>query len=341
MNRGRSTRHCWNRKLKLKLKLSTSTTNSQLPTPPVRTFWLNFHLAYACRHSGACCSSGWAIPVERDRVIPIRNLASQTDDSWLLPDPNAPEEVAGTLALQSTGHCVFHGETGCGVYASRPASCSHFPYVCLIDPRGVHVTLSHYCPTAASLLFAPAGPIEIVAGPSPVAGFDVPEGLDARESLPPLESPSRLMTWQAFSDWERAEVGKATAALTMADAIRLFEHARFAVPAPWSWVAAPTDLESSWTTLVAPSWAGFAVVVQRYRAARVFASWSAYAEDGVAAVLRVAEIADAVLRVEAVRQCVTAGRVLDAELLTQAIRQSDLLLVHYADSRVLSSGTAS
>ena len=79
--------------------------------------------------------------------------------------------------------------------------------------------------------------------------------------------------------------------------------------------------------------------MSRYRAAKVFASWAVYTDDGLAAVRRVANIADAVLRVEAVRQCVTAGRQLDAELLKQAIRQSDLLLVHYADGWVLSSGS--
>jgi len=305
----------------------------------VNTHWLNFHIPYACQHSGACCASGWPIPVERDRVIPIRTLAGGTDESWLVPAAEAPADVAGTLAVQANGHCVFHGLGGCGVYAARPASCAHFPYVCLVDPRGVHVTLSHYCPTAAALLFEDHGPIAIVEGPSPVAGFAIPEGLDARESLPPLESPNRLMSWEALSDWERAEVGKEPTHLSLADAAALFEHARVAVPAPWAWASVPTDLERHWAALVAPAWASLAGVVQRYRAAKVFASWSAHDEDGVAAVLRVAAIADAVLRVETVRQCVTAGRVLDAALLKQAIRQSDLLIVHYADARVLSSGT--
>ena len=50
-----------------------------------------------------------------------------------------------------------------------------------------------------------------------------------------------------------------------------------------------------------------------------------------------ADIADAVLRVETARQCGRAGGLLDAALLTEAIRQSDLLIVHYADPRVLSS----
>jgi Fe-S-cluster containining protein len=317
----------------------------------VRTFWLNFHLAYACRHSGACCTSGWPIPVENDRVIPIRGLAGRHDDSWLNREANAPEDVAGTLALQANGHCVFHGTGGCGVYASRPTSCAHFPFVCLIDQRGVHVTLSHYCPTAAAMLFDDNGSIEIVEGPSPVTGFEIPEGLDAREALPPTFAEAtvgkphpaklRLMGWDEFSDWERAEIGKSADAPSMDVTRARFEHARLAVPAPWSWAAAPADLERQWASLVDPAWPAFARVVSRYRAAKVFASWAVYTDDGLAAVRRVADIAAAVLRVEAVRQCVTAGRRLDAELLTQAIRQSDLLLVHYADGWVLSSGSTS
>lgn len=306
----------------------------------MRNFWLNFHLGYSCRHSGACCSSGWAIPVEHDRVIPIRSLARRSDDAWLMADVNAPADVAGTLTLRPDGHCVFHGDTGCGIYGSRPASCAHFPYVCLVDQRGVHVTLSHYCPTAAALLFEDHGPIAIVEGPPPVAGFEIPEGLDARESLPPAESPTRLMSFEAFADWERREVLQPQTASAAAVVAARFEHARFAVPAPWSWAEAPIDLEDRWRTLVAPQWPAFAPVVQRYRAAKVFASWAAYSGDGLAAVRRVAAIADAVLEVEAVRQCLAAGRSLDAELLKQAIRQADLLLVHYADGWVLSSGTS-
>src|SRR5207344_2496571 len=94
----------------------------------------------------------------------------------------------------------------CSAYAHRPLSCVHFPYVCLIDQRGVHVTLSHYCPTAASLLFDHQGPIEIVEGPSPVPELEIPEGLDAREALPPLASSERLMTFAEFSAWEQERV---------------------------------------------------------------------------------------------------------------------------------------
>ena len=136
----------------------------------MRFFWLNFHLPYACRHSGECCKAGWPIPVEPERALLIRKRAPFAGDVL----PRGP-----------SGACAFHNGA-CTVYEHRPLSCVHFPYVCLIDARGVHVTLSHYCPTAAALLFEHTGPIEIVEGPSPVPGLDIPEGLDARESLPPL-----------------------------------------------------------------------------------------------------------------------------------------------------------
>ena len=301
-------------------------------------FWLNFHVGYSCRHSGACCTAGWPIPVERDRVIPIQSLAPRGQSPWLLPDPNAPADVAGTLAVAPTGECVFHDAAGCGVYAARPVSCAHFPYVCLIDARGVHVTLSHYCPTAAAMLFEGREPLEIVEGPAPVAGFDVPEGLDARESLPPLESPRRLMTFEAFSQWERSAVGNAFAMPSPGEQTSLFEQARQLVPAPWSWPPAPPNVAEQWNRFVDSAWSTFTPVVQRFRAAHLFASWAAYTGDGIPAVLRAADMAVAVLRVEATRQCLAAGRSLDAELLKQAIRQTDLLLVHYADDRVLSSG---
>ena len=315
----------------------------------MRTFWLNFHLGYACRHSGACCTSGWPIPVEHDRVIPIRSLAARPDTAWLIADPNAPAEVAGTLAVRPNGECTFFripasgalpSTPGCAVHPARPSSCSHFPYVCLIDARGVHVTLSHYCPTAASLLFDDTGPLGIVEGPPPVPGFAVPEGLDARDSLPPLEAPTRLMTFDAFTAWERTAIAEVPAPVSPAVSIDRFECVRRSVPQPWSWPEAPPDFAQQWQALVAARWPAFAAVVRRYRAAKIFASWAAYQGDGRLTVIRLADLADAALRVEAVRQCLQAGRALDAELLKQAVRRADLLLVHYADGRVLSSGTA-
>ena len=76
-------------------------------------------------------------------------------------------------------------------------------------------------------------------------------------------------------------------------------------------------------------------VLTRYAAAKVFASWSLYLGDGVEAAADTARIAAAVLRIECARQCALFQRPLDRELMTEAIRQSDLLLVHYADPGLL------
>ena len=109
------------------------------------------------------------------------------------------------------------------------------------------------------------------------------------------------------------------------------------MPPPLSWPEAPGDLESIFFSLVAPSWPQFDDVLTRYAAAKAFASWSLYLGDGVEAAAGTARIAHAVLRVECARQCRALGRPLDRELLSNAIGQSDLLLVHYADPERLAT----
>jgi Fe-S-cluster containining protein len=306
-------------------------------------FWLNVHLNYACRHSGMCCSSGWPIPVERAGVMAIDEVIARDRvplgiQPWLVPEPAAPEEFAGTLAMRRNGHCVFFEANGpgCAIHEARPASCVHFPYVCLIDPRGVRVTLSHYCPTAAEMLFEHDGPVGIVAGPRPVPENLALEGLDARDALPPASPGAsagtpRLMSFEEFDAWEREAIAGARIGEMQDDDLALFAHARASVPPPWSWPAAPRDAESLWWNHAAPRWPLFQAPLSRYAAAKVFGSWAAYKAEGLDAILRVARVADAVLRVECARQVAIHRQPLDRELLKEAIRQSDLLLVHYAD----------
>jgi Fe-S-cluster containining protein len=304
----------------------------------VKFWWLNVHVNYACRHSGACCTSGWPIPVEQVRMAGIASAIETAAipirvTPWLIRDAGVPDDFAGLLALRDNGHCVFFeaGGPGCAIHHTKPAACVHFPYVCLIDPRGIRVTLSHYCPTAAAMLFEHRGPIEIVEGPSPVSDLDILEGLDARESLPPLAEPGRLMSWDEFSAWERDEIARSQLDELQADDLDHFEQARAAVPKPYTWAPAPEGVEGAWWSMVAPAWPHLADVLHRYAAAKVFASWAAYQGDGVTAIRRVARIAAAVLRIECARQCVQMDQPLNQYLLAQAIRQSDLLLVHYAD----------
>ena len=109
-----------------------------------------------------CCTAGWPIPVERSRVNAIeeaiaRNVIPLRVEPWLLRGADVPDDVAGILAARDNGHCVFFeaGRPGCSIHDVKPSGCNHFPYLCLIDQRGVHVSLSHYCPTAASLPWRP------------------------------------------------------------------------------------------------------------------------------------------------------------------------------------------
>jgi Fe-S-cluster containining protein len=314
----------------------------------VKFAWLNFHLPYACRDSGMCCTAGWPIPVERASVPLIENEIAKKIiplrvEPWFIPSGESPDKVAGILSVGDNGHCVFFeaGEPGCSIHAVKPAACVHFPYVCLIDQRGVHVTLSHYCPTAASLLFEHNDPIAIVEGPAPVAGESI-EGLDARDSLPPVSSDrGRLMSFDELDAWQRDQVANATIGDFQSDDLERFERARASVPAPWTWPEAPPKAESMWWSMAAPKWHFFSEALHRYAAAKVFASWSLYMGEGVEAAIETARIAAAVLRVETARQCGWFGRELDRESLTEAIRQADLLLVHYADPRVLAEAATS
>ncbi len=274
-------------------------------------FWLNFQLPYACRHSGMCCTSGWPIPVEKPGVPAIEETIARTAiplrvEPWLITSPDLPDDVAGTLALRENGHCVFFeaGRPGCAIHEVKPVSCAHFPFVCLFDQRGVHVALSHYCPTTTALLFEHDGPIAIVEGPSPIGDLDMLEGLDAREALPPLRPGARdlLMTLDELTAWERDQVAAAKMEELQAEDAALFDRARASMPAPLSWPEAPGEFESIWFSMVAPSWPRFEDVLTRYAAAKAFASWSLYLGNGTAAAAETARVARAVLRIECARQ---------------------------------------
>ena len=307
--------------------------------------WLNFHVPYACRDSGMCCTAGWPIPVESARVPAIdvaivQKVIPLRVGPWLSAAADAPDDIGGVLALRDNGHCVFFeaGRSGCAIHEVKPAACVHFPYVCLIDPRGVRVTLSHYCPTAASLLFEHDGDIAIVEGPSPVPEGHVLEGLDARDALPPTATDRpRLMSWEEFTAWEGVHVAQAMVGPMEPGDLTLFDQARAAVPQPWDWPAARPDVEEAWSALVEPMWSRYEGALRRYAAAKIFGSWAAYQGDGLAAVTRVAAIAAAVVRVETARRCAENGQPLDRYTLERAIGQADLLLVHYADPERLAT----
>ncbi len=184
-----------------------------------RVFSLNIHADYRCRHSGVCCSSDWDVPVDvpvyrsLDEALRGGRLAvaepAQHDTPALIVDDDLPDDTAAMVARTESGHCVFyHRHSGlCVVHRdfgqeALPVTCRHFPRLAVRDGRGTFISLTHYCPTAASMLFREM-PIEIVADPEAFPPADY-EGLivDA-DAWPPLLNPRMLMDLDSYAAWER------------------------------------------------------------------------------------------------------------------------------------------
>ncbi|HOC19086.1 MAG TPA: hypothetical protein PKK95_12500 [Vicinamibacterales bacterium] len=301
---------------------------------------LSFQAGYRCRHSGACCTAGWPIPVDEGRAALIRAGSAQR----LVPAGNF-------LPKDSSGACGFYDRDArlCRIHArlgldALPISCAHFPRRLLIEDDRIAISLSHFCPTVAGMLFdpgatgCPAGQPGIVEAPRLLEGIE-PEGLDARGAWPPLLRPGVLAGVAAYRLWERAVVEMLAAAEGGADAALARAAAMTREIAGWtpgagpleSWVVARARASSRSPVVDPPAasdWGGHDPAVGRYLAAKAFANWVAYLGDGLQAVLGSVERALAVLREEAAAACARASRPLDRPLLTEAFRRADLRLMH-------------
>jgi Fe-S-cluster containining protein len=173
---------------------------------------LAVHAGYRCRHSGACCTAGWAIPIEGPAFEALQVHFGNNRDWYRTGEP-LPDGAAAILGVQPDGACVFLDRSGgrlCRVHRDvgpqrLPTACRQFPRVVLRDARGTSISLSHYCPTAAAMIVASDGPADlaIVGAPASIALDDGAEGLDAREALPPLLAPGVLMDVASYDVWER------------------------------------------------------------------------------------------------------------------------------------------
>lgn len=357
---------------------------------------LSFHADYQCRHSGRCCTADWDVPVE----VPVyRSLLEALEGGRLrspagvldpasgrargfITDPPAPDGAAAILERTDAGDCVFfdRGSRLCVVHRDLgetflPATCRHFPRIAVRDRRGTFITLSHFCPTAASMLFRDDRAVEIVESPPAFPPADY-EGLAVGEDdWPPLLHSGVLMDPEGYAAWERHMVSRcadvfqapesalATLArdahllrawrpgtISLADAVRLLplervegvspasldsslgfcREASRAVPDELTPAPDEAGLDEAFRVLVAPRWTGFHPPLNRYLAAKAFASWTAYQGRGVLTIIRGLECALSLVRVEAARRCRDAGRPLDAELLVEAFRAADFVLNHLA-----------
>jgi Fe-S-cluster containining protein len=318
---------------------------------------LSFHAEYRCRHSGACCTASWPIPVESDRLARLHAALAtgalrpaMSGGPWPLQiAADAPPETPALLAVHQ-GRCVFHHAAGsCAIHTALghdalPLACRQFPRVCVSDPRGVSVTLSHYCPTAAALLErnpdAAASILTNVERFPPQAEY---VGLDATHALPPLLRPGMLMDWESWWTVERLSVdvllnrgrqaGDAIAMVRGAvDGIvhwspgpeRLINRVSKAFDTPAS--AGPPDTaqllaraersvpdglrdQFSWTTTEVVS----DLIARRFLAAHAFANWAIHLGTGLDSWIQSIETAYAFLQSGA------------------GVRHTDLVLRHLKD----------
>jgi hypothetical protein len=222
--------------------------------------------------------------------------------------------------------CAIHHAAG---YAALPLTCRMFPRVVLHDGRGTLISLSHFCPTAAGLLFEPGQswpPVGIVEAPPALTDVGPLEGLDARDVWPPLLRPGVMMDLESYAAWERLGI-ELLAREGIAPDVSLDALAaatgRIAWWSPEETVPLLHTVHDAFGMLAPPPTAVLDVhepALKRWLAARLFGNWIAYQGDGLQAIVRFLRGCLATFTSELARD----GNALEA------IRRSDLLIVHKA-----------
>jgi Fe-S-cluster containining protein len=298
---------------------------------------LSIHADYACRHSGACCTAGWRIPIDEEQRRILTAACHQGRLSATAPVlPVMPAMLA--MPAMDTSPCAFFvADTRlCAIHRDlgaehKPPSCRHFPRVALLDARGVSLTLSHFCPTAAAMLFREDVSLAVLHSPLAFPVTAEYEGLDARDVLPPLLRPGLLWDLDGYSAWEEQAVSflgttrlRPDAALSqlgrVAGAIQEWtpgnQSLRAHVIHAFGVVGALDEQPRRGKSSDLPG-GEHGRVVNRYLAARLFASWIPYRADRLAALIDHLEETRASLEEE-------SGRI----GLLEAIRATDLRVVH-------------
>jgi hypothetical protein len=277
------------------------------------------------------------------------------------PGAASPTRIAhghdGTCLLRTDNRCALHSAAG---PSALPVSCRHYPRVIRRDDRDTRVSLSHYCPTAASLLAGTSEPIIVDAPPGLVVDEPV-EGLDARHALPPLIRPGMLTDPDGYEAWEAACVAALARQGNAASALSVISVATEALRA-WTPSAGPlvdvvgrafamAERTSSRGTCryaqaggeIVAILAGSALpvaetsrqrlsadderTVATYLAARAFGNWLCYQGRGLRTIIAWLHACNEIVRAFAASQ---ASAKID---IVEAIRSSDFLMLHTIDSQ--------
>lgn len=339
---------------------------------------LSFHADYRCANTGICCSSGWEIAVEQEVELHL------TTELRLRPGPlpNGPngfeamaDPPSGCMSslrtVESTQACWFRDEPAraCAIHRnhgerSLPSACRQFPRVAVLEPRSVAVSLSHYCPTAAGLLFDGAPDFGLVQAPSAFPSDWPFEGLDAREAYSPFLRPGVLLGFDGLRAFEeraitllsRASLWTALAALrTATEALRSWSVNAGALcdfmadcflaaegrdgdhpamdPRP---TLAASLTEGTQVRVCLPEFrpdrplvsGRIDLALRKYLAARLIASWVMFQGSDLRTVVRYLELC-----LSTVCLFASARESEEPEIArwTDAIRSADLWILHYCD----------
>jgi Fe-S-cluster containining protein len=294
---------------------------------------LSFHAAYQCHRSGACCSAGWTIPFDAEE---LRTVTALTVTSGSIRPTDG-----GAVAEMSQGRCSFleddeDGVHACAIHragghAALPLTCRMFPRVVLHDPRGTFVSLSHFCPTAAGMLFDATGDVTIVDAPETLVGLEMLDGLDARDVWPPLLRQGVMMDLDSYDLWEQSAIALLTRdRVPPRRALDALESAAMRI-AGWR-TDSGTPLRDvicdAFAAAPAPSGlASFEPAVNRWLAARLFATWIAYQGNGLWTIVRYLRACLDTYDLEFTR---------DGDAM-EAIRRADHLIVHESSSQQLAN----
>ena len=146
----------------------------------------------------------------------LQTAAAPMDgDTVLMTGPDLPEDAAAMVGRTPAGDCVFYhrGSGLCVIHRDAgetvlPSTCQHFPRLAVRDRRGTFISLTHYCPTAAAMLFRDDVLIEIVTGPAAFPPADYEGLVVTQDEWPPLLRPDMLMDDAAYSAWEHHLVAR-------------------------------------------------------------------------------------------------------------------------------------
>ena len=191
---------------------------------PQQVYSLSIHADYRCRHSGQCCSLDWDVPIELPvyrslqgalTAGTLRVAAAAHSDAPFVVDPDLPADAAAIFRRTDEGRCVFFEPASrlCVVHrdlggSALPVTCRIFPRVAVQDRRGTFVSLSHFCPTAAAMLFRTDVSLRIVTAPPAFPPGDYDGLTVSDEDLPPLLRPDVLMDLEGYTAWERHMVDR-------------------------------------------------------------------------------------------------------------------------------------